>query len=157
MMLESTAVMLSPREDPHTVLIKDQPVAQVKQPIRAKIRGPGLTLNTVFLPQPDLKAELQKASSLFSKPIRAEQQFCLLKPVNNFQVVVEAVFTQKPSMAVKIFIIIVSLVLGLTILAAFIWCLWKVGFFKRSFKKQEELNRDSWDYVPKLNKKESTI
>ncbi|KAK5600226.1 hypothetical protein CRENBAI_004912 [Crenichthys baileyi] len=98
--LEKQKVMVSPREDPHTILIKDQPVAQV---------------------------------------------------------VVEAVFTQKPSMAVKIFIIIISLVLGLTILAALIWCLWKVGFFKRGFKKQEELNRDSWDYVPKLNKKESSI
>uniref|UniRef100_A0A3B5MXR6 Integrin alpha 4 n=1 Tax=Xiphophorus couchianus TaxID=32473 RepID=A0A3B5MXR6_9TELE len=30
------------------------------------------------------------------------------------------------------------------------------GFFKRNFKKQEELNRDSWDYVPKLNKRESS-
>uniref|UniRef100_A0A087YA19 Integrin subunit alpha 4 n=1 Tax=Poecilia formosa TaxID=48698 RepID=A0A087YA19_POEFO len=72
-------------------------------------------------------------------------------------VVVEAVFSQKPSMAVKIFIIAVSLVLGLTILTALIWCLWKCGFFKRNFKKQEELNRDSWDYVPKLNKRESSI
>uniref|UniRef100_A0A3B3UP01 Integrin alpha 4 n=1 Tax=Poecilia latipinna TaxID=48699 RepID=A0A3B3UP01_9TELE len=80
-----------------------------------------------------------------------------LLSVNNFQVVVEAVFSQKPSMAVKIFIIAVSLVLGLTILTALIWCLWKCGFFKRNFKKQEELNRDSWDYVPKLNKRESSI
>ncbi|XP_014915115.1 integrin alpha-4 isoform X1 [Poecilia latipinna] len=99
MMLESTATVLSPREDAHTVLIKDQPAL----------------------------------------------------------VVVEAVFSQKPSMAVKIFIIAVSLVLGLTILTALIWCLWKCGFFKRNFKKQEELNRDSWDYVPKLNKRESSI
>lgn len=43
-----------------------------------------------------------------------------------FQVVVEAVFTQKPSKTVKIFIVVVSLVLGLLILASLIWCLWKV-------------------------------
>ncbi|XP_038153387.1 integrin alpha-4 [Cyprinodon tularosa] len=100
MRVESTATLLSPREGPHTVLLKDPPVEKV---------------------------------------------------------VVEAVFTQKPSMSVKIFIVVVSLVLGLLILAALIWCLWKAGFFKRSFKKQEEINRDSWDYVPKLNKRESSI
>lgn len=33
MMLESTAIVTSPREDSHTVLIKDQPVAQVKYEI----------------------------------------------------------------------------------------------------------------------------
>ncbi|XP_022059328.2 integrin alpha-4 isoform X2 [Acanthochromis polyacanthus] len=100
MLLESTARMSSPRNDSHTIIIQDQPVAQV---------------------------------------------------------VVEAVSTQKPSMPVKIFIIVVSLVLGLMILAALIWCLWKAGFFKRDFqKKQEEFNRDSWDYVPKLDKREST-
>lgn len=46
--------------------------------------------------------------------------------VLHFQVVVEALFTQKPSTLVKVFIIVVSLVLGLMILAALIWCLWKV-------------------------------
>ncbi|XP_037344507.2 integrin alpha-4 [Pungitius pungitius] len=74
------------------------------------------------------------------------------------QVVVEALFTQKPSTTVKVFIVVVSLVLGLTILAALIWCLWKAGFFKREFQKkeeEEELKRDSWDYVPKNNKRES--
>ncbi|XP_070771040.1 integrin alpha-4 [Enoplosus armatus] len=74
------------------------------------------------------------------------------------QVVVEALFTQKPSTPVKIFIIVVSLILGLMILAALIWCLWKAGFFKRDFqkKKDEEFRRDSWDYVPKNDKREST-
>ncbi|XP_054471000.1 integrin alpha-4 [Anoplopoma fimbria] len=75
------------------------------------------------------------------------------------QVVVEALFTQKPSTTVKVFIIVVSLVLGLMILAALIWCLWKAGFFKREFQKkeeEEEFKRDSWDYVPKNNKREST-
>ncbi|XP_010789406.1 integrin alpha-4-like [Notothenia coriiceps] len=101
MRLESTALMSNPRESPHTVLIHEQPAAQV---------------------------------------------------------VVEAIFTQKPSTTVKVFIIVVSLVLGLLILAALIWCLWKAGFFKREFQKkeEEEFKRDSWDYVPKNDKREST-
>ncbi|XP_076602974.1 integrin alpha-4 [Chaetodon auriga] len=103
MRMESTALMLNPREDPHTNLIHGQPVAQV---------------------------------------------------------VVEALFAQKPSTAVKVFIIVISLVLGLMILAALIWCLWKAGFFKRDFQKkteeEEEFRRDSWDYVPKTEKREST-
>ncbi|XP_036965569.1 integrin alpha-4 [Acanthopagrus latus] len=101
MRMESTAMLSNPKEDPHTILIHGQPVAQV---------------------------------------------------------VVEALFTQKPSTIVKVFIIVVSLVLGLLILAALIWCLWKAGFFKREFQKkeEEELKRDSWDYVPKLNKRQST-
>uniref|UniRef100_A0A8C6LUU2 Integrin subunit alpha 4 n=1 Tax=Nothobranchius furzeri TaxID=105023 RepID=A0A8C6LUU2_NOTFU len=99
MKLESTARILSPKEDRHTVLINSQLVTQL---------------------------------------------------------VVEAVFTQKPSTAVKISIIVVSLVLGLMILAALIWCLWKAGFFKRNFQKQQEFNRDSWDYVPKHDKRKSS-
>lgn len=99
MMLESTAMMSSPREDAHTTVIHEQPEAQV---------------------------------------------------------VVEAHFTQKPSTMVKVFIIVISLVLGIMILAALIWCLWKAGFFNRSFQKTEEFNRDSWDYVPKSDKREST-
>ncbi|CAF90928.1 unnamed protein product, partial [Tetraodon nigroviridis] len=74
------------------------------------------------------------------------------------EVVVDALFTQKPSAPVKVFIIVVSLLVGLLILAALIWCLWKAGFFKRNLhkKKEEDLNRDSWDYVPKNDKWEST-
>eukprot|EP00064_Thunnus_orientalis_P017274 superscaffoldBa00003626_g17354 len=68
MMLESTAMMSSPRADAHTTVIHEQPEAQV---------------------------------------------------------VVEAHFTQKPSTMVKVFIIVISLVLGIMILAALIWCLWK--------------------------------
>ncbi|XP_029936371.1 integrin alpha-4 [Myripristis murdjan] len=98
MQLESTAVLVSPREDPRIILVQKRPPAQV---------------------------------------------------------VVEAHFTQKPSAVVKVFIIIISLVLGLLILAALIYCLWKAGFFKREFQK-EEYKRDSWDYVPKLDKTEST-
>ncbi|XP_023276644.1 integrin alpha-4 [Seriola lalandi dorsalis] len=99
MKLESTAMISSPKEDPHTVLIQKHPQAHV---------------------------------------------------------VVEALFTQKPSMTVKIFIIVVSLVLGLLILAGLIWCLWKAGFFKRELqKKEEEFRRHSWDYVPKSSDRES--
>ncbi|KAM9347864.1 integrin alpha-4 [Symphorus nematophorus] len=73
------------------------------------------------------------------------------------QVEVEALFTQKPSTIVKVFIIVISLILGLMILASLIWCLWKAGFFKRKYQeKKEEFRRDSWDYVPKHNKREST-
>ncbi|KAL3969691.1 TSPY-like 2 [Sarotherodon galilaeus] len=100
MILESIAVMSSPKQDNNTILIQDHPVAQV---------------------------------------------------------LVEAVFTQKPSAMVKIFIVVVSLAVGLTILAALIWCLWKAGFFKRELHhKEEEFNRDSWDFVPKHSKREST-
>ncbi|XP_029980884.1 integrin alpha-4 [Sphaeramia orbicularis] len=99
MVLESTALMTSPKEDHHTTLIQTQPMTQV---------------------------------------------------------LVEALFTHKPSMTVKVFIIVVSLVLGLMILAALIWCLWKAGFFKRNLQKKEEFNRDSWDYVPKADNREST-
>ncbi|XP_008326427.1 integrin alpha-4 [Cynoglossus semilaevis] len=98
MMLENTARLSSPKDDPDTVLIQKQPTAQV---------------------------------------------------------VVEALFTHKPSMAVNVFIIVVSLVLGLIILAALIWCLWKVGFFKRDLMKKEEMMRHSWDYVPKNADRES--
>ncbi|XP_072252673.1 integrin alpha-4 [Leuresthes tenuis] len=102
MKLENTATMSHPREDPHTVLIQGQPVAQV---------------------------------------------------------VVEAVFSPKPSTAVKIFIIVVSLIIGLIILAALIWCLWKAGFFKRNYPETEveefKRARDSWNFVSKADQRES--
>ncbi|XP_040913202.1 integrin alpha-4 isoform X2 [Toxotes jaculatrix] len=98
-MLESTAMLLSPREDLYNTLIQKAPTAQV---------------------------------------------------------VVEGLFTQKASTTVKVFIVVVSLVLGLIILAALIWCLWKAGFFKRDLKKkEEEFRRHSWDYVPKSSDRES--
>ncbi|XP_051937957.1 integrin alpha-4 isoform X2 [Hippocampus zosterae] len=69
------------------------------------------------------------------------------------QVVVEAHFSRKPSSAIKVLIVVVGLLVGLKILAALVWCLWKAGFFKRASQKsedeEEELKRDSWDYVPK--------
>ncbi|KAL0963711.1 hypothetical protein UPYG_G00309870 [Umbra pygmaea] len=72
------------------------------------------------------------------------------------QVVVEGHFTQKLQAAVKVFIIVVSLLLGLVILALLIVALWKAGFFKRQFKTDDQNRRDSWDYVPKNEKNEST-
>ncbi|XP_067083664.1 integrin alpha-4 [Osmerus mordax] len=93
MLIESSGVIKSPREDPHTILLQRSPIAQVY---------------------------------------------------------LEAVFNQKPHAAVEVFLIVVSLLLGLLILAAIIFALWKAGFFKREFKKmEEEIRRDSWDYVPK--------
>ncbi|KAM3842351.1 integrin alpha-4 [Diretmus argenteus] len=86
---------------------------------------------------------------------KADPHTILIQQHTYAQVVVEAHFNQKPSSVVKVFIIIISLVLGLLILAALIYCLWKAGFFKREFQK-EEVRRDSWDYVPKYEKVEST-
>lgn len=97
-----------------------------------------------------------ESTALMSNPRGPHTVLIHGQPVTH--VTVEALFTQKPSTLVKVFIIVVSLVVGLLILAALIWCLWKAGFFKRDLqmKKEEEFKRDSWDYVPKLNKREST-
>ncbi|XP_028992616.1 integrin alpha-4 [Betta splendens] len=101
-----------------------------------------------------------ESTATMSSP-REDSHTVLVQKEPLAEVVVEAVFTQKPSTVVKTFIIVVSLVLGLLILAALIWCLWKAGFFKRDFGKrkeqEEEFKRDSWDYVPKNKKRESTI
>ncbi|XP_063069320.1 integrin alpha-4 [Engraulis encrasicolus] len=65
-------------------------------------------------------------------------------------VLVEAHHNQKPNLSVGVFIIVLSLIVGLLILSLLILMLWKAGFFKRSLKeKQDEFRRDSWDYVPK--------
>ncbi|XP_064167388.1 integrin alpha-4-like isoform X1 [Anguilla rostrata] len=62
----------------------------------------------------------------------------------------EGHFNQKPTKPVEVFVTAVSLALGLLILALVIYCLWMVGFFKRGYKmNEEEIHRDSWDYVPK--------
>ncbi|XP_035532418.1 integrin alpha-4 [Morone saxatilis] len=97
-----------------------------------------------------------ESTAMMSNPREGPHTTLIYKP--EAQVVVEALFTQKPSAIVKVFIIVVSLVLGLMILAALIWCLWKAGFFKRNFQKneEEEFRRDSWNYVPKHDKREST-
>ncbi|KAG7466833.1 hypothetical protein MATL_G00146510 [Megalops atlanticus] len=64
------------------------------------------------------------------------------------KVVLEAHFNQKPTKQVEVFVTIVSLALGILILALLIYFLWMAGFFKRDLKKKE-MQRDSWDYVPK--------
>lgn len=40
----------------------------------------------------------------------------------------------------------------------FLHCVSQAGFFKRDFQKktEEEFKRDSWDYVPKNDAREST-
>ncbi|KAJ8349587.1 hypothetical protein SKAU_G00247170 [Synaphobranchus kaupii] len=66
------------------------------------------------------------------------------------QVDLEAHFNQKPTKGVEVFVTAVSLAIGVLILALVIYCLWMVGFFKRGYKRnEEEVQRDSWDYVPK--------
>lgn len=86
-----------------------------------------------------LKAQqmsILKSSSWFASRFSC-LSWCFLKPnayihdagIVCLQVLVEALFTQKPSQLVKVFIIVVSLILGLLILAALVWCLWKVNIF----------------------------
>ncbi|TSR51417.1 Integrin alpha-4 [Bagarius yarrelli] len=69
---------------------------------------------------------------------------------NNAVVKVEAHHSQKLPPTVENIIIGFSLCLGLAIFGMLVFCLWKAGFFKRRLKeKQEKIERDSWDYVPK--------
>ncbi|XP_076858286.1 integrin alpha-4 [Brachyhypopomus gauderio] len=74
----------------------------------------------------------------------------LLKDDVISRVTLEAYYSQQPQPVVGVVIIVVSLVLGLLILAMLVVCLWNAGFFKRKTKEdQDKLRRDSWDYVPK--------
>lgn len=92
---------------------------------------------------------LLESTGLMRSP-RADPDTILIQPRPLAQVVLEAHFNQKPSGTVEVFIIVISLLLGLLILAGLVYCLWKAGFFKREFhKKEEDLCGDSWDYVPK--------
>ncbi|KAJ3591992.1 hypothetical protein NHX12_007122 [Muraenolepis orangiensis] len=86
---------------------------------------------------------LVQSSAILTSPINGDESI-LLQPQSLAQVVLEAYSFQKPSGPVKLFIIIISLVLGSLILSVLIYCLWKAGFFKREFQK--EAKRDSWDY-----------
>ncbi|CAL8265769.1 unnamed protein product [Lota lota] len=90
---------------------------------------------------------LVESSALLTSPSNGDQSI-LLQPQALAQVVLEAHSFQKPSGRVKFFIIFISLVLGLLILSLLIYFLWKMGFFKRNFQK-DEARRDSWDYVSK--------
>ncbi|KAM6946036.1 integrin alpha-4 [Aplochiton taeniatus] len=92
---------------------------------------------------------LLESTGLMTSP-REDSDTILIQPRPFAQVVLEAHFNQKMSRTVEVFLIVISLLLGLLILAGLIYCLWKAGFFKREFqKKEEDLCRDSWDYVPK--------
>ncbi|KAJ8403397.1 hypothetical protein AAFF_G00351690 [Aldrovandia affinis] len=74
------------------------------------------------------------------------------------KVELEGHFNQKPTKGVEAFVTVVSLAIGVLILALLIYCLWMAGFFKREFKKkEEEIHRDSWDYVPKNDHKRALI
>ncbi|XP_073701757.1 integrin alpha-4-like [Garra rufa] len=72
----------------------------------------------------------------------------LLKDDVYAKVFLEALSSNKPVMAVQIFLIVSSLIVGLIILALLVLALWKLGFFERKLK-EEKFDRDSWDYVPK--------
>ncbi|XP_031442160.1 integrin alpha-4 [Clupea harengus] len=81
---------------------------------------------------------------------RTDPNTFLLQDHISASVLVEAHHNQKPNLYVGVFIIVLSLIIGLIILLLLIVMLWKAGFFKRSLKeKQDDLRRDSWDYVPK--------
>ncbi|XP_061917409.1 integrin alpha-4 [Entelurus aequoreus] len=113
----------------------------------------------VLLQAPGRHAVVKLESAAVMSSPKKDRHTVLKQERPAAHVLVEAHFTQKPSTPVKVFIVVVSLVLGLMILAALIWCLWKAGFFKRDLQKkkeEEEFNRDSWDYVPKRNHREST-
>ncbi|XP_038863192.1 integrin alpha-4-like [Salvelinus namaycush] len=98
---------------------------------------------------------LMESTGIITSP-REDPQTIILQQIPIAQVVLEAHFSQKPQAAVEVFIIVVSLLVGLLILALLIFALWKAGFFKRQFKKEDKIRRDSWDYVPKhLTKTES--
>ncbi|XP_027018377.1 integrin alpha-4 [Tachysurus fulvidraco] len=69
---------------------------------------------------------------------------------NSAFVKLEAHNSQKLPPIVEYIIIGFSLFLGLAIFGMLVFCLWKAGFFERTFKKKmDKMERDSWDYVPK--------
>ncbi|XP_016149044.1 integrin alpha-4-like isoform X1 [Sinocyclocheilus grahami] len=72
----------------------------------------------------------------------------LLQDDISARVSLEALYSNKPVMAVQIFLIVSSLIVGLMILALLVLALWKLGFFERKLK-EEKFDQDSWDYVPK--------
>uniref|UniRef100_A0A8C2HRG7 Integrin alpha 4 n=1 Tax=Cyprinus carpio TaxID=7962 RepID=A0A8C2HRG7_CYPCA len=72
----------------------------------------------------------------------------LLRDDVSARVFLEALYSNNPVMAVQIFLLVSSLIVGLIILALLVLALWKCGFFERKLK-EEQFDRDSWDYVPK--------
>ncbi|XP_062390165.1 integrin alpha-4 [Sardina pilchardus] len=99
---------------------------------------------------------LMESVGMVTSPRTDPNTYLLQDPIST-SVLVEAHHNQKPNAYVGVFIIVLSLIVGLLILFLLILMLWKAGFFKRSLKeKQEEFRRDSWDYVPKSTKSESS-
>lgn len=108
----------------------------------------------VLLQAPGRHSIMKLESRAFVASPAEEQHTVVVGEQLDTQVQVVALFSQKPSAAVRVLLVVVSLVVGLLILAALIYCLWKAGFFKRELQKKK-LRRDSWDYVPKLGPRES--
>lgn len=108
----------------------------------------------VLLQAPGRHSIMKLESAAFVASPVANQYTVILSEQPTAQAQVVALFSQKPSAAVRVLLVVVSLVVGLLILAALIYCLWKAGFFKRELQKKK-LKRDSWDYVPKLGPRES--
>lgn len=108
----------------------------------------------VLLQAPGRHSVMKLESSAFVSSPTEDQLTVISRDQLQAQVQVVALFSQKPSEAVRVLLVVVSLVVGLLILAALIYCLWKAGFFKRELQKKK-LKRDSWDYVPKLGPRES--
>ncbi|XP_056145654.1 integrin alpha-4 [Lampris incognitus] len=109
-------------------------------------------INPSVLQQSGHGVILIESTAVMTSP-REDHHTIMVQPSVLTQVVVEAHFNRWLSAGVKVFIVTISLILGLLILAALIYCLWKAGFFKREVRKER---RDSWDYVPKNNKRAST-
>uniref|UniRef100_A0AAV2K157 Integrin alpha third immunoglobulin-like domain-containing protein n=1 Tax=Knipowitschia caucasica TaxID=637954 RepID=A0AAV2K157_KNICA len=112
-------------------------------------------LNPAVLLQAPGRHSVMKLESLafVARPV-ADLHTVVTSEQRHAQVQVVALFSQKPSAAVRVLLLVVSLLLGLLILALLIYCLWKAGFFKRELQKKK-MKRDSWDYVPKLGPRES--
>lgn len=108
----------------------------------------------VLLQAPGRHGIMKLESTAFLSSPSEELHTVLMKERPEAQVLLEALFSQKPSFRLRVVLIVVSLVLGLLILSALIYCLWKAGFFKRELQKKQ-MKRDSWDYVPKLGPRES--
>ncbi|KAL4656686.1 integrin alpha-4 isoform X2 [Arapaima gigas] len=82
--------------------------------------------------------------------LREDPYILSLHQIPFTKIVLEAQYNQRPRKDISMFIIILSLVVGVLILAFLIFGLWKAGFFKREFKeKQDEFRRESWDFVQK--------
>ncbi|XP_055086761.1 integrin alpha-4 [Periophthalmus magnuspinnatus] len=112
-------------------------------------------LNPAVLLQAPGRHRVMKLESVAFLLRPVEDQYTVMtSEKRDVQAQVVALFSQNPSAAVRVLLLVVSLILGLLILSVLIYCLWKAGFFKRELQ-QKKMKRDSWDYVPKLGPRES--